>query len=130
MIEEITVTAQRRSESLNRVPMTISAFSGDTLARAGAVSPESLGKLVPSLVYTKSAYGAPVFTLRGVGYYDYSISAVPAVTVYVDEVPLPYSRMSQFAGNDVQRVEVLKGPQGTLYGVTSRFVRQTTIWRT
>ncbi|MDB5582414.1 MAG: hypothetical protein JWR80_7590 [Bradyrhizobium sp.] len=116
---DIIVTAQRRAERINDVPMTISAFSGTELTRMGVTRPEDLTKVVPGLTYTNSSYGAPVYTLRGVGFYDYSLAATPAVTVYVDEVPLPFSRMASFAGLDVERVEVLKGPQGTLYGVNS-----------
>ncbi|KMS61902.1 TonB-denpendent receptor [Sphingobium baderi LL03] len=118
-VVDIVVTAQRRAERVNDIPMTISAFSGQQLARMGVTQPEDLAKVVPGLVYTKSSYGSPVYTLRGVGFYDYSLAATPAVTVYVDEVPLPFSRMASFAGLDVARVEVLKGPQGTLYGVNS-----------
>ena len=116
---DIVVTAQKRAERVNEIPMTISAFSGEQLAKMGVTQPEDLAKVVPSLVYTKSSYGAPVYTLRGVGFYDYSLAATPAVALYVDEVPLPFSRMGSFAGLDVSRVEVLKGPQGTLYGVNS-----------
>jgi outer membrane receptor protein involved in Fe transport len=58
----------------------------------------------------------PVYTLRGVGFYESSLSAAPTVAVYTDEVPLPFSAMTKAAALDVERVEVLKGPQGTLFG--------------
>lgn len=116
---DIVVTAQKRSESINDVPMTITAFSGDALAAMGVSQPDDLAKVVPSLTVAKSAYGAPIYTLRGVGFFDYTLAATPTVTVYVDEVPLPYTRMGQFAALDLERVEVLKGPQGTLYGVNA-----------
>ncbi|HMI17980.1 MAG TPA: TonB-dependent receptor [Sphingomonas sp.] len=116
---EIIVTALKRSERLSDVPMSITAATGDQLKQLGVESPDDLGKIVTGLVYSKSAYGAPVYTLRGVGFYDYSLAAIPAVTIYVDEVPLPYSKMGMFANLDLERVEVLKGPQGTLYGQNS-----------
>jgi iron complex outermembrane receptor protein len=118
-LQEVVVTAQRRSQSINDVPLTVSAFKGDDLIALGITSPDQLPEVVPGMVYAKSDWGSPVYTIRGVGYYDNSISAVPAVTLYVDEVPLPYSQLGEFASLDVQRVEVLKGPQGTLYGESS-----------
>jgi iron complex outermembrane receptor protein len=116
---EIVVTAQKREQNLNDVGMSVSVLGTEALDRAGATTPDDLARLVPGLVAAKSAYGTPVYTLRGVGFYDYSLGAVPAVSVYVDQIPLPYSQMAQFAGLDVERVEVLKGPQGTLYGLNS-----------
>jgi outer membrane receptor protein involved in Fe transport len=116
---DIVVTAQKRAERLSDVPMSITAASGDTLGKLGITSADDLGKLVTGFNYSKSAYGVPVYTLRGVGFYDYSLAAVPAVTIYVDEVPLPYSKMGAFASLDLDRVEILKGPQGTLYGQNS-----------
>jgi outer membrane receptor protein involved in Fe transport len=66
-----------------------------------------------------SFYGAPVYYLRGVGYYDNSVAARPAVTIYADEAPIPYSVMAMGTTLDLERVEVLKGPQGTLFGSNS-----------
>lgn len=118
-IAEIVVTAQKRSERLQDVPISISAVSGDQLAAAGISRPEDLGDVVPGFSYQKSVYGTPVFAIRGVGVFDYSAGISPAVTVYVDQVPVPYLAMAQGAGFDVERVEVLKGPQGTLFGQNS-----------
>ncbi|MBB6122957.1 TonB-dependent receptor [Sphingobium subterraneum] len=118
-IADIVVTAQKRAERINDVPLSITANSAPELKAAGVSSPDDLGKLVPGFVYAKSAYGVPVYTLRGIGFYDYGLAALPAVTVYVDEVPLPYGQLTAFSLLDVQRVETLKGPQGTLYGVGS-----------
>ncbi len=118
-IADIVVTAQRRSESINRVGLSITAASGDALAQRGIRDAADLGKLVPGFTYARSSYGSPVYTLRGVGYYDTQLGATPAVTVYVDEVALPFSIMTQGATLDLERVEVLKGPQGILYGQNS-----------
>ena len=116
---EIVVTAQKRQESVNKVGMSISAFSGDALVKAGIINTEQLVKVVPGFNYTKGAYGAPVYTVRGIGLNEQSLAAAPTVTVYVDEIPLPYSVMTEGTNLDIARVEVLKGPQGTLFGQNS-----------
>lgn len=118
-VQEIIVTAQKRAESVNTVPMSITAVSGETLKAQGVTSTNDLAKIIPGFTYTQAAYGSPVYSLRGVGFYDYSIGAAPAVSVYVDEAPLPFSTMSRGAAFDLERVEVLKGPQGTLFGSNS-----------
>ena len=118
-LDEIVVTAEKRSQGINEVPATITAVSGNELRELGVTSPLDVPKIVPSLNVSRSAWGVPVYTLRGIGFYDNSLGAVPAVTVYVDEVPLTYSQTTEFALLDVERIEVLKGPQGTLYGQNS-----------
>lgn len=116
---EIVVTATKRAESANDVPMSIAAASGDDLAAAGVRSADDLGKIVPGFTFTQSAYSTPVYSLRGVGFYNYDIASTPTVTVYQDEAPLPFSAMSRGASFDLERVEVLKGPQGLLFGSNS-----------
>lgn len=118
-IQDIVVTAQKRSESINSVGISITAVTSDTLTRQGVLSPADLVRVVPGLSHARSAYGVPVYTIRGIGFYDTSLAGSPAVSVYTDEIPLPYSAMTTGAGLDVERVEVLKGPQGTLYGQNS-----------
>lgn len=116
---EIVVTATKRAESINDVPMSITAASGDELLAAGVRSADDLGKIVPGFTFTQSAYSTPVYSLRGVGFYNYDIGSTPTVTVYQDEAPLPFSAMTRSAGFDLERVEVLKGPQGLLFGSNS-----------
>jgi len=118
-LEEIVVTAQKRSERLNDVPVSITAATGEQLVNAGVASPADLAKVVPGFTYRPSDYGTPVFYIRGVGFNDVAVAATPAVSVYVDQVPLPYLAMTQGAAFDLERVEVLKGPQGTLFGQNS-----------
>ena len=113
---DIIVTAQKRSERLNEVPLSITAASGAQLANAGVTDPSQLVKVVPGFTYQLSQYGTPVFGIRGVSFFDTSGSAAPAVSVYVDQVPLPLSIITRGASLDLERVEVLKGPQGTLFG--------------
>jgi len=112
----VMVTAQRRSESVNDVGMSIVAAPGGELLERGVMDPSDLVKIVPGLTYTETPYGTGVLTLRGVGFYESSLAASSPVATYIDEVPLPYPRMAVGAGLDSERVEVLKGPQGTLYG--------------
>lgn len=115
-LEEIVVTAQKRSESINDIGLTVQALSGDQLAEQGITSTKDLVKVVPGLTYANSYYNTPVYTLRGVGFYENSLAAYPAVSVYVDEVPMVFPVFAAQAAIDVERVEVLKGPQGTLFG--------------
>ncbi len=118
-LDEIVVTAEKRSESVSDVPMSITALTGNELTSLGVVSTEDLARVVPGFSTVTSYYGSPVYYLRGVGYYDTSVAARPAVTIYADEAPIPYSVMAMGTMLDLERVEVLKGPQGTLFGSNS-----------
>lgn len=113
---EIVVTAQKRSERLNDVPLSIAAATGAQLAKAGVTTAADLGKIVTGFTYQPSNYGPPVFSLRGIGFFDNTLAASPTVSVYVDQIPLSYLAMAGGATLDLERVEVLKGPQGTLFG--------------
>ncbi|WP_077146055.1 TonB-dependent receptor [Sphingopyxis sp. KK2] len=118
-VNEIVVTAQKRAESANRVPLSVTAVSGDDLVERGVLSTADLAKVVPGFTYTPTSSQSPVYTIRGIGFYETTLAATPAVTVYTDEVPLPFGAMTKAAGLDLARVEVLKGPQGTLFGQNS-----------
>lgn len=116
---EIIVTAQKRSEKLSDVPMSITAVTGDQLATQGIVSASDLPKIAPGLTYVTSSYGLPIFSIRGIGFYDNSLGIAPTVSIYQDQVPFAYSAMTAGVALDPERVEVLKGPQGTLFGNNS-----------
>ncbi len=117
VIEEVVVTAQKHSQSANDVPITINAFTGETLQDQGVVTAENIALLTPGLTVNETAAtGVPLYTIRGVGFQDYSTAASSTVGLYLDEVAIPYTVMSRGLLFDVQRVEVLKGPQGDLYG--------------
>jgi iron complex outermembrane recepter protein len=118
-LEEIVVTAQKRAQSIDDVGMTIQAFTGATLQERGVSDVQDLTRIVPGLTYAKGLLNSPVYTLRGVGFNDTSLAALPAVTVYVDQAPLIFPALTGQAGLDLERVEVLKGPQGTLFGENS-----------
>ena len=113
---EIIVTANKREQSINDVGMTIQAATAETLASRGIESLSDLGKLVSGFTYTESLYTTPVYTLRGIGLYDATFGAVPAVAVYTDQIPRNFPVMSDALDLDLERIEVLKGPQGTLFG--------------
>ena len=115
-IEEIIVTSQRRSEAINDVPIAITAFSGETLAALGVTDTRDLGNVTPGFTAADSGYNTPVYTLRGIGFNDTTYTATSTVGIYVDETPLPYAIMTKGANLDIERVEILKGPQGILYG--------------
>lgn len=116
---EIIVTAQKRAERLSEVPMSIAALSGDQLQSQGIREISDLAKVVPGFAFQPSDFGTPVYTIRGVGQKDNSATIFPTVSIYSDQVPIPYSVMTLGAAFDVERVEVLKGPQGTLFGQNS-----------
>lgn len=116
---EIIVTAQKREQSINDVGLTIQAATADSLDDRGIDSPADLGKLVPGFTYTESLYVTPVYTLRGIGLYDATFGAVPAVAIYTDQIPRNFPILSDALDLDLERVEVLKGPQGTLFGQSS-----------
>ncbi|HWY25682.1 MAG TPA: TonB-dependent receptor plug domain-containing protein, partial [Nevskia sp.] len=115
-IEEIVVTAQKREESINNVPLAISAFSGSDLKALGINDTRDLGNLVPGFTYGDSGYGVPVYSIRGIGFNDPSETASSTVGIYNDEFNLPFPVFSKGGNLDLSRVEILKGPQGTLYG--------------
>lgn len=116
---DIIVTAQKREQLLTDVPMSITAISGDDLIERGISRPADLEKAVSSFTYQVTNFGQPVYAIRGVGYYVNFAIASPGVSTYLNEVPVPYSSMSIGLPLDLARVEVLKGPQGTLFGQNS-----------
>lgn len=118
-LEEIVVTAQKRSQAINSVGMSINAITGDALTARGIVDTAGLAKVVPGLTFAQSNTQTPVYTLRGIGFFDNSLASSPTVSIYTDEVPLPFPIMTQGSALDLERVEVLKGPQGTLFGQNS-----------
>jgi iron complex outermembrane receptor protein len=117
--EEVIVTAQKRSERLQDVPISVTVASGDQLKSLGITDPVELEKLVPGFTVNKTVFGLPVFFIRGVGFNDFTLGVSPGVTVYTDQLPVPYGAMTRGAILDLERVEVLKGPQGTLFGQNS-----------
>ncbi len=122
LFEEITVTATKREQSIYDVPIALSAFDGDKLAQQGIVDIVDIGKFVPNLNITQFSAGhtssANPF-IRGIGLQDHLITTDPGVSVYVDGVYLGRQVGQNWNLSNIERVEVLRGPQGTLYGRNS-----------
>jgi iron complex outermembrane receptor protein len=118
-LSEIVVTAQRREENLQDVPLSVSALRGDNLdaVQAGGVDIRGLSGRVPSLL-VESSFGRtfPRFYIRGLGNTDFDFNASQPVSLVYDDVVLENPILKGFPIFDLERVEVLRGPQGTLFG--------------
>ena len=114
--DDIIVTANKREQSANKVGITITALGGEELARRQISSLSDVANAVPGLVFSPSTANTPIFTLRGVGFNEKALGVYPAVSVYMDQIPLPFPVLASHAAFDLERIEVLKGPQGTLFG--------------
>ena len=121
ILEEIIVTAQKRSESLQDTPIAITAFTASSLADKGVTDISQIANFTPNLVFDTTSpiggvsSGAAVF-IRGIGNTDFSLTTDPGVGTYVDGVYVSRSVGGVLDVLDVERIEVLRGPQGTLFG--------------
>src|SRR5688572_5239112 len=120
-LEEITVTARRREESLQSTPVAVTALTGEALEMRAAASVEAVSQFVPNVQFdgaaalSGGAYNATVF-IRGIGQNDFAIFSDPGAAMYLDGVYLGRSIGGIMDAVDLARVEVLRGPQGTLFG--------------
>lgn len=115
-VGDIVVTAQRRDENLQKSALAVSVLSGDALTQSGVSQAQDLSKLVPSLKLSSAGGGGTQVTIRGIGSFAGNPFAEPGVAINLDGVYLPRSSGPNGLYYDLERVEVLKGPQGTLYG--------------
>lgn len=117
-LPDVVVTAEKREQPLQEVPMSVSNFSAEELDMANIDNPRALERLTPGLVYNDFV-GFSVIYLRGVGTDQFLPSGDPSVTTYIDGIYTPFAHALATEFGQVERIEVLKGPQGTLYGRNS-----------
>ncbi|WP_167762432.1 TonB-dependent receptor [Brevundimonas intermedia] len=123
-LTDVIVTAQKREERASDTPLSLSVLTGETLQATGATQLSDFAATVPGLSFTSNGVGQGQVNLRGV---TTGLNVSPTVGIYVDEVP--YGSSTSFAGAaqlaldvglfDIERVEILRGPQGTLYGAST-----------
>jgi iron complex outermembrane receptor protein len=119
VLEEVVVTAQRRDQALQDVPITIQVVGNDLINDVAAENMGDLNGYVPGLVVSGDSPTQPKYQIRGIQTSDFGVGTDSAVGVYVDGVYSARSGASLLAFNDIERIEVLKGPQGTLFGRNS-----------
>lgn len=117
-VADIVITAQRRSENIQNVPIAISAFSGAQLRASGISTTLALGQVVPNLIAQNNTGigSANAYYLRGLGNTETIATFDPPVGTYIDDVYISRQNGNNFSLFDVERIEVLRGPQGTLFG--------------
>ena len=116
-LEEIVVTANKRSEAIQDVPASVVAVTAETLERLNVRSFDDLVTAVPGVTITKTTQPANnSINIRGIGTYAYSIATQPSTVVVIDDIPQAFQSEAFTSLVDVQQIEVLRGPQSTLFG--------------
>ncbi len=118
-LEEVTVTARKKEESIQDVPVAVTAITGMDLEQAFTLDTTGLQAFAPNVVFDTIEMGTPGgggFSIRGISYQDVDKGFDPTVLVSVDDVPLATGTGQVFDMIDIERIEVLRGPQGTLFG--------------
>ncbi len=118
-IEEITVTAQMREQSVMDVPVTMDVIGSEFLERTNIMELDELSRILPNVQIQEQAVSLPSFNIRGVTDDVSSVSATPRISVYQDGFDISKKTVASVALYDIARVEVLKGPQPTLFGVAA-----------
>ena len=115
-LEELVVTAERRKAAIEDVPLAVSAFTGDQLAASRLDGPRDLLLAVPNMNFSRSFFGGYNMSIRGIGSKFVGLSGEYGVSIHENATPFTYSHIADAEFFDVERVEVLRGPQGALYG--------------
>lgn len=113
---DIVITAQRQSQRLQDVPIAVTAFTAENLERQQIVNPVALQQTLPNITFTKTNFTSSSFTIRGVGDLCVGVTCDSATAIHVNDMPLLGTRLFESEFFDLERVEVLRGPQGTLFG--------------
>ncbi|MBH9537343.1 TonB-dependent receptor [Novosphingopyxis sp. YJ-S2-01] len=116
---EIVVTAQKRAESISDVPLTVSALSGEALKEIGVDEFDEVAAYIPGLIVQEQSPNNPGFVIRGITSDSGSAQIAPRVSIYYNGIDVSRSRGSYFDLFDIERIEVVKGPQATLFGTAS-----------
>ena len=115
-IGDIVITAQRQSQRLQDVPIAVSAFTAENLEKQQIVNPTALQQTLPNITFTKTNFTTSSFTIRGIGDLCVGTTCDSATAIHVNDMPLLGTRLFESEFFDLERVEVLRGPQGTLFG--------------
>jgi len=119
-LEEIIVTAQRREQSLQEVGVSVTALSAERIRDLGITNSADIGRVAPSVVFTATTAGTgSALSMRGISQSDFSAIQEAPNSIYYDDVYLSASGAASFSTFDLERIEVLRGPQGTLFGRNS-----------
>jgi len=116
LLEEVVVTAQKRAQDAQDISIAVSAFSGDQLSAMGVTGAKELADMTAGVQINMEYGNAPTFTIRGINVNDFGVGTSPAAAVYVDGIYKASNINSGAQLFDIERVEILKGPQGTLWG--------------
>lgn len=118
-IERLVVTTQKRVQAIQDVPVTVTAYTGEFLEQLGVADLDVLSEITPGLVIQEQSPNNPGFVIRGITSDSGSAQSAPRVSVYYNGVDISRSRGSYFEMFDIERVEVVKGPQATLFGTAA-----------
>jgi len=118
-IEQITVTAQKREQSVLDVPVTMDVISGDFLDRTNTTELDDLSRFLPNVVIQEQGVSLPSFSIRGITDDSASITSTPRISVFQDGIDISKKTVSSVSLYDIERIEVLKGPQPTLFGAAA-----------
>ncbi len=112
----LIVTAQKREQSIQTVPIAVTAVNSDALEQFNISSSNEIAELVPNLNVARNFNGTLNYFIRGIGMDDFNLSSIPAIGLYLDDVAIHNPLLTNFALYDIERVEVLRGPQNALFG--------------